>query len=103
MEQPIHHDSKIVIEEVTDPEGSTRSRVRIEQFRRNSDWLQAHWGDVVPKARGKFVAVAGEEAFIAGTPRDAWAWAAAQHPEDQGPVVQYVRLGQGPRIYADRG
>jgi hypothetical protein len=53
--------------------------------------LQAHWGDVLPQARGKFVAVANQEAFIAATPAEAWAWAEATHPEDNGAIVHYVR------------
>ena len=52
--------------------------------------------------RGKFVAVAGQEAFIADTPEEAWAWAAKTHPEDDGALIRHVRVGQGPRIYANR-
>ena len=58
------------------------SRARQERARRNSAWLQAHWGLLLPHAVGKFVAVAGEEAFIADTPQQAWAWAAETHPQD---------------------
>jgi len=52
----------------------------------------------VPQARGKFLAVAGQEAFLADTAAAAWAWVEARHPEDDGAVVQYVRPQQGPRI-----
>ncbi|MGH2587026.1 MAG: hypothetical protein ACRDJE_19095, partial [Dehalococcoidia bacterium] len=69
---------------------------------RNSDWLQAHWADVLPQARGRFLAVAGQEAFIADTVEDAWAMAMAAHPGDSGALLQYVRPERGPRIYADR-
>lgn len=69
-------------------------------LRRNSDWLQAHWVDVLPQARGKFLAVAGQEPFIADTPAEAWAWVDATHPEDDGAIVQYIRTETGPRIYA---
>ena len=46
--------------------------------------------------RGKFVAVAGQEAFIADTPEEAWAWATKTHPEDDGALIRHVRVGQGP-------
>jgi hypothetical protein len=48
-------------------------RARQERSRRNSQWLQTLWDQLLPQALGKFVAVAGEEAFIADTPHQAWA------------------------------
>jgi hypothetical protein len=48
------------------------------------------------------VAVAGPEAYVAATAREAWEQAQAAHPEDEGVIVQYVPLEQGPRIYANR-
>lgn len=90
------------IEEVTDPEEIAGARARHERHKRNSEWLQAHWADVLPQARGKFLAVAGQEAFIAATIPEAWAWVDATHPEDDGVVVQYVRPEKGPRIYGNR-
>lgn len=92
-----------ILEEVTDPEEVAHARTQHERQLRNSHWLQAHWADVLPEARGKFVAVAGEEACIAETSAEAWAWVEAQHPEDNGAFVRYVRLDRGPRIYAYRG
>jgi hypothetical protein len=77
-------------------------RAREERSRRNSQWLQAHWGQLLPQARGKFVAVAGEEAFIADTAQRSWAWAQAKHPEDDTATVQYVDPRPGPKIYANR-
>ena len=64
------------IEEVSNPHDIARARAQDERHRRNSDWLQTHWGDVLPQARGKFLAVAGQEPFIADTPEAAWAWVA---------------------------
>jgi hypothetical protein len=90
----------IRIEEVNDPIEAARCKAQLERARRNSEWLSAHWGDLLPQARGKYVAVAGQEAYIADTPDQAWAWAAQTHPEDNGAMVQYVRTQQGPRIYA---
>jgi hypothetical protein len=100
--QPIE-ENKLIMEEVTDPEVIARHKTALEHYQRNSDWLQSHRPEVLPQARGKFLAIAGQEAFIADTPEQAWAWARSAHPEDRGPVVQYVRLEQGPRIYAYRG
>ena len=69
-------DPMFVIEEVTDPVEIARHRAQHERTRRNSDWLQSHWADLLPQARGKFVAVAGQEAFIADTAEEAWGLAA---------------------------
>jgi hypothetical protein len=93
MEQP-----RFVIEEVTDPAEIARFRAVVEPAGRNRDWLQYHWGDLLPQALGRFVAVAGQEAFIADTSQEAEARAVAAHPEDKGVIVQYVSPRKGPRI-----
>lgn len=94
---------RFVIEEVTDPQQIARHRDVAERAKRNSDWLQAHWPDLLPQARGRFLAVAGQEAFIADTPEEALELAEAAHPEDTGVIFQYVIPTPGPRIYAYRG
>jgi hypothetical protein len=94
---------EFVIEEVTDPEEIERARAQFARAKLNSDWLQAHWPDLLPAALGKFVAVAGQEAFIADTAEDAWSLATAAHPDDNGVIDQYVRPERGPRIYAHLG
>jgi hypothetical protein len=76
---------------------------RHERARRNSQWLQTHWHQLLPQALGKFLAVAGEEAFVADTPEQAWAWAAQHHPDDDTATVQYVSPAPGPRVYAHCG
>jgi hypothetical protein len=91
---------KFVIEEVTDPEEIARARAQREQAGRNSAWLQKHWPELLPAARGKFIAVAGQEAFIADSAEEAWAMAKAAHPDDDGAIDQHVRPERGPRIYA---
>jgi hypothetical protein len=93
---------QFTIEEVTDPAGIARLREQFERGKRNSDWLQAHWADVLPQARDKFLALAGQEAFIADTPEEARALARAAHPEDDGMFSLYVPPLGGPRIYASR-
>jgi hypothetical protein len=92
---------RFAIEEVSDPAEIARFQAQREQARRNSDWLQAHWADVLPRARGRFLAVAGQEAFVAESLDEAWALAQAAHPEDDGALLQYVRPERGPRIYAN--
>jgi hypothetical protein len=85
------------------PADPTPFIAREERSRRNSQWLQAHWGDLLPQALGKHLAVAGEEAFIADTPQEAWAMAKRAHPEDDSATIQYVNPHRGPKIYAHRG
>lgn len=96
------HKPQLTIEEVSDPDEIARTLIQDERHRRNIAWLQAHWSEVLPQARGKFLAVAGQEPFIASTPAAAWAWVDATHPEDNGAIVRYIPLEPGPRIYADR-
>jgi hypothetical protein len=98
MEQP-----QFVIEEITDPELVARHRIGAEQFRRNSEWLQSHWADLIPAVFGKHLAVAGQEAFIGDDLDDVIARAKAAHPDDAGMYVRYVRPPIGPRIYGNRG
>ncbi len=93
----------LVITEVTDPTEVARFRQQDEQAQRNRAWLEAHWSALLPQARGRFLAVAGQEAFLGETPEEAWAQAQAVHPEDAGVLVQYVLPQQGPRSYANRG
>jgi hypothetical protein len=96
------NEPKITIEEVTDPAEIARHRAWHEKARRNADWLEMHWADILPQAHGKFVAVAGQEAFIADTPEEAVARARAAHPDDEGLLSQYVFPPGGPRIYGNR-
>ncbi len=94
---------KMVVEEITDPILVAKRQAQDERARRNSDWLASHWADLLPAVRGKYVAVAGQEAFVADTPEEAWDLAMAAHPEDDGAIEQYVRSERGPRIYANLG
>src|SRR5205823_7727599 len=93
---------QIVIEEVTDPEVIARSAKVFEQAERNMNWLQSHWQDLLPGVLGKFLAVAGQEAFIADSSEQATAMARAAHPDDHGLLIQYVRPEKGPKIYGNR-
>ncbi len=92
--------SALTIEEVTDTGAIEAARVRAEQARVNADWLESHWSELLPRARGGFIAVAGGEGFVAETVQAAWAWVDKSHPEDSGAFVRYVPRVPGPRIYA---
>jgi hypothetical protein len=95
-------DPQFTIEEVTDPAVVERHREQAEHFARNSRWLEEHWPDLLPQACGRFVAVAGQEGFVAESAAEGWSWAERVHPEDTGPLVQYVFPNRGPRSYAHR-
>lgn len=73
------HEPQFTIEDVSDLDEIASTLVQDERHRRNSAWLQAHRSDVLPRARGTFLAMAGEEPFIASTPAEAWAWVHATH------------------------
>jgi hypothetical protein len=95
-------EQRLVIEEVDDPAEIARFRAQEERARRNIEWLASHWPQLLPQARGRFVAVAGQEGFIGESVEDAVAKASATHPDDAGMIVQYVRPERGPRVYASR-
>lgn len=95
--------AEIVIGSIDDPVECAAIHERIAQGNRNLAWLAGHWSELLPHARGKFVAVAAQESHVANSPEEAWAWAKSVHPDDEGAIVQYVRPEPGPRIYADRG
>jgi hypothetical protein len=93
----------VELEEAGEPDIIRLRREQDGRARRNEAWLQAHWQELRPRARGRHIAVANQEAFIADTPDEAWAMAMAAHPDDDGALLQYVIPHEGPRIYADRG
>jgi hypothetical protein len=94
--------NEFVIEPVTEPEEIQRHRAQIDRAKRNSDWLQAHWADLFPAVRGRYVAVAGQEAFVAETAEEVWFRARTAHPEVDGASCQYVFPRTGPRFYGHR-
>lgn len=91
------------VELVTDSGEIDVLRALDARHQRNSRWLQSHWADFIPSARGKFVAVADEAGFIAETAEEAWAWIGRTHPNDNGAIVRHIREQEGPRIYGHRG
>jgi len=93
------HGPEVTVFEVTDPESIARHRKQDERHARNLQWLQAHWADL-PHARGRYVAVADQQAFVADTAEIGWDWARSEHPDDDGAVVMFVPREKGWRIYA---
>ncbi len=91
----------IEMEEVTDPMEQAEAMAQREQFDRNAAWLQERASDVYCKYRGKCICVAGQELFIADTPREALARATEAHPNDKGRFVIYIPKDKLPRIYAN--
>ena len=94
---------KFLIEGITDPAVVARFQAQDERARRNEAWLQSHWPELLPSARGRFIAVAGQEAFIADSHERAREMTRAAHPDDDGVIEQYVRPERGPRLYARQG
>ena len=90
---------QFTIEVITDPVLNAELNAQHEQAIKNAHWLGSHWPDLLPQARGKFVAVAGQEGFIAETNEEARRLAALAHPDDKGLISQYVFPQPGPRIY----
>jgi hypothetical protein len=79
-----------VVEEVIDPVANERYRRGLESFAKNGAWLQAHLDEILPRIRGKHIAVAGQELFVADTAEEVRAWVKVNHPEDPGPLFQRI-------------
>ncbi len=90
----------VVTEEITDPDELAKARAQDEQAERNSAWLQAHVAEIYRRYRGKCICIAGEELFVADTPREVIALADAKHPEDNGKLFRYIPLEKVARVYA---
>lgn len=95
-------DQHITLEDIHDTATIERRRAHREQAQKNWNWLQAHWSDLLPQAKGKFLAVADQQAFVAETLDAALEWVRTHHPEDSGHIVEYVWPSTGPRIYSGR-
>ena len=59
-------------------------------FLENISWLGEHWLEVLPPAQGKYLAVAGRQAFVADSAEEARSLAETAHPEDGGLLLRYV-------------
>ncbi|SRR6266478_1181743 len=92
---------QITIEAVSDPVEVARHCAQDERHARNLQWLESHWSEL-GDSRGRFVAVADQQAFIGETAAAAWEWARREHPDDDGAVVMFVPAERAWRIYATR-
>jgi hypothetical protein len=85
---------------VTDPGDNAQFHAKMDRFRKNSDWLQAHIPEVYSRHRGKCICVAGQELFVADTGPEVVAMARKAHPEDDGFLLRYIYREKMERIYA---
>ena len=86
------------IEEVNDPVEVARCKAQDERARRNSDWLQSHWADLLPQR--EHVRRRGRSGGVhRGHSRRGLGHGTGGSPRDDGALSQYVFPGQGPRIY----
>lgn len=90
----------VVMYEVTDPEELAKATALRAQFRKNSDWLQAHIPEVYSQYRGKCICVAGQQLFVADTGPEVVAMARKVHPDDDGFLMRFIPLVKMERIYA---
>jgi hypothetical protein len=95
-------ENRVVIEfeDSVGPEEVAARRNRMEQFRRNSDWLEQHFSEVYGSHRGKSICIAGQELFVGDTAIEAVAKARAAHPEEKGLLIRYIYKEKAARIYA---
>lgn len=96
-------DPQIVLEIETDPAEVAAARARHERAKRNAAWLNAHAHEVYTRNRGRYVCIAGEEAFAADALEDALAAAKAKHPDDDGSFFFFIPRHKAIRVYAHRG
>jgi hypothetical protein len=91
--------TQIRIEEITDAAERAKAQAQTKRFERNWAWLEAHAAEVYSH-RGKFIAIAGEQLFVADTVEEVLAQALAAHPDDDGRFTRYIPKEKGARIYA---
>src|SRR5947209_20430881 len=92
--------SAVLMTEITDPAALAAMNAQQQQFRRNSDWLQAHITTVYTQHRGKIICIAGGELFVGASPEEVLARARAAHPDDDGPLLRYIPRERMERIDA---
>ncbi len=88
----------VVIEELPMPPELGRL---FEQARRNLLWFNEHVEEleVYKRYRGRYVAAAGGELFVADTPHEVERLALEKHPDDL-PHIRYIQREKLSRIYA---
>lgn len=99
---PAEQHSALEMFEITDPDELAAAAVRRQYFDRNSVWLQAHIAEFQdPKLAGKFLCIAGEEAFLGDSVEEVTSRAREAHPDDVGFFTGYIPREKVPRIYAN--
>lgn len=89
--RPGDEEPKLEMFEVTDPQELAEAREQRAQADLNWAWWKEHMAEVVvPANRGKFVCIAGQEAFVGDTVQQAVALATAAHPDDRGRITRYI-------------
>ena len=94
--------SPLVMEEVTDPVELAKAFAQDARFEKNWVWFEAHATEIYTRHRGKCLCVAGQELFVADTPKEVLALARAAHPDDDGYYLRYIPKERMYRIYAHR-
>ena len=91
-------DQPLIIEE--QPLAPELARL-FEQARRNLLWFNEHVVEleVYKRYRGRYVAAAGRELFVADTPEEVERLAREKHPDDL-PHVRYIPREKRSRIYS---
>lgn len=92
---------KITMYEETDPVEIAKARAQMEKFERNYAWLVANAKEVFSH-RGTYICIAGQELFVGDDIKELLARAKTAHPEDDGPLFQYVPRERAARVYAHR-
>ena len=90
----------VIIEELPhDPEFERA----FAQAQRNRDWFSAHAKEmgVFEKYRGRYVAAAGGELFVADTPEEVFRLVRDKYP-DEVPHARYIQREKCARIYANQ-
>lgn len=89
---------EVTMEVVTDPVEIERANAQWKQAEANRAWLWPRLVELAAGNRGRYICVAGREAFIADTPVEARKLAREAHPEDKGVISHYFRPSTLPVI-----
>jgi hypothetical protein len=90
----------IAMEKVTDANELAKAQAQDDRFERNWAWFEAHAGEIYLRHRGQAYCIAGQELFVAATPKEVLALARAAHPNDDGLFTGYIPKERTYRIYA---
>jgi Family of unknown function (DUF5678) len=86
---------------IEEPEMTPEMARLFEQAERNMVWLSEHAEEleIFKRYRGRYVAAAGGELFVADTPEEVERLAREKHPDEM-PHVRYIFREKRSRIYA---